>query len=214
MDTISGLKLSYLLINNLFTKEDLENVYRSLTIIHSSKTKIVNKNINIYMNYFQKLKSRLRIENGTIKKFGKKNYDKLMNFLINYETLDKGNIGVIHGDPVLSNILKKNNNELVFLDPRGSQGNKFTIFGDINYDFAKVYQSLYGYENIILDKKIDLKYLKDLRNHFEYLLKSNRNLTDINSIKYLTSSLYISLVPFHDKKYTTKFLNISSDLIK
>jgi len=213
MDTISGLKLSYLLINNLFTKDDLENIYRSLTTIHSSKTKIINKNINIYLNYFQKLKTRLSNESGIIKKFGNKNYNKLINFLIKYETLNKGSIGVIHGDPVLSNIMKKNNNELVFLDPRGSQGNKFTIFGDINYDFAKIYQSLYGYENIILDKKIDFKYLKDLREHFENLLKSNRKSADINSIKYLTSSLYTSLVPFHDKKYASKFLDISSDLI-
>ena len=29
-----------------------------------------------------------------------------------------GNIGVIHGDPVLSNIIKKTNDDLVFLDPR------------------------------------------------------------------------------------------------
>jgi tRNA A-37 threonylcarbamoyl transferase component Bud32 len=35
---------------------------------------------------------------------------------------NKGKIGVIHGDPVLSNIIKKNNNDLIFLDPRGSLG--------------------------------------------------------------------------------------------
>ncbi|MDC0890150.1 hypothetical protein OAS87_02825, partial [Candidatus Pelagibacter ubique] len=120
---------------------------------------------------------------------------------------------VIHGDPVLSNIIKKNTNELVFLDPRGGQGDEFTIYGDINYDFSKVYQSLYGYENIILEKKIDHKYLKDLRDHFEKLLKSDKKINDINTIKYLTSSLYFSLVPFHDKKYASKFLDISSHLI-
>ena len=35
---------------------------------------------------------------------------------------------VIHGDPVLSNIIKKNNDDLIFLDPRGSLGDDFTMF--------------------------------------------------------------------------------------
>jgi len=213
MDTINGLKLSYLLINNLLTKEDLTNIFESLSIIHKSKSKIKEKKFNIYKNYYQKLKIRLKKERGIINKFGNKNYNKLKNFLIDYEISKKGKIGVIHGDPVLSNIIKKNTNELVFLDPRGGQGDEFTIYGDINYDFAKVYQSLYGYENIILDKKIDHKYLKDLRNHFEKLLKSDKKINDVNTIKYLTSSLYFSLVPFHDKKYVSKFLDISFHLI-
>ena len=121
---------------------------------------------------------------------------------------------MIHGDPVLSNIIKKNNEDLVFLDPRGSLGERFTMYGDINYDFAKVYQSLYGYENIILDKKIDYDYLKVLRSHFENLIISNKNIKDIYVLKYLTSSLYFSLINFHDKKYTNKFLDIARNLIK
>ena len=124
-----------------------------------------------------------------------------------------GTIGVIHGDPVLSNIIKKNNDDLIFLDPRGSLGNNFTIFGDTNYDFAKVYQSLSGYENIILDKKIDNNYLEDLRNHFENLLISRKNPIKPNTIKVLASSLYFSLTKFHDKKYTNKFFEISHKLL-
>ena len=213
MDTINGLKLSYLLVNNLLTQDDLTAIFNSLSSIHSSKVKINDKKIDIYSNYYQKLKVRKDKDNGIIKKFGHRNYNNLINFLIKYEKLNKGKMGIIHGDPVLSNIIKKNNNELVFLDPRGSQGNKFTIFGDINYDFAKVYQSLCGYENIILDKKVDYRYLKDLRIHFESLLKLNKEVNDINTIKYLSSSLYFSLVSFHDKKYMSKFLDISYDLI-
>ena len=125
-----------------------------------------------------------------------------------------GNIGVIHGDPVLSNIIKKTNDDLVFIDPRGSLGDEFTIYGDTNYDFSKVYQSLNGYEHIILDKKIDYDYLKDLKNHFENLLINNKKIDNINTIKFLTSCLYFSLIQFHDKKYTNKFLDISYNLIK
>lgn len=214
MDTIKGLKLSYLLLNNLLTKEDLTNIYKDLCSIHLSKTKILKNNLNIYKNYYQKIKSRINKKEKIIQKFGNKNFNLLKNFLIDYEMLGKGNLGVIHGDPVLSNIIKKTNNDLVFLDPRGCQGDEFTIYGDTNYDFSKVYQSLYGYENIILDKKIDYDYLKELRNHFENLLIIDKKIPNIKTIKFLTSSLYLSLIKFHDKKYSNKLLDISQNLIK
>ena len=92
---------------------------------------------------------------------------------------------MIHGDPVLSNIIKKNNEDLVFLDPRGGLGENFAMCGDINYDFAKIYQSLYGYENIILDKKIDHDYLKVLRSHFENLIMSEKK-----NKRYLCSKIF------------------------
>tara|TARA_Y100001970_G_C14194447_1_gene837240 strand:+ start:149 stop:2017 length:1869 start_codon:yes stop_codon:yes gene_type:complete len=213
MDTIKGLKLSYLLVNNLLTNDDLTNIYENLCIIHSSKAKMRNNKLNIYENYYKKLRVRLNEDQHVIKKFGSINFDKLNNYLIKYEKFDKGKIGLIHGDPVLSNIIKKTNDDLIFLDPRGSLGDQFTVYGDINYDFSKVYQSLYGYENIILDKKINYNYLEDLRNHFENLLISNNKIDNILTLKYLTSSLYFSLINFHDKKYTNKFLDIARNLI-
>lgn len=213
METIKGLKLSYLLINNLLTKDDLTKIYKTLCHIHVSKYKDKNSTVNIYKNYYQKIKTRINNNDGLIKKFGVKYFDKLKNSLKDYEKKSLGKIGVIHGDPVLSNIIKKNNDDLIFLDPRGSLGNNFTIFGDTNYDFAKVYQSLSGYENIILDKKIDNNYLEDLRNHFENLLISRKNPIKPNTIKVLASSLYFSLTKFHDKKYTNKFFEISHKLL-
>ena len=214
MDTIKGLKFSYLLINNLLTKEDLTNIYKNLCDIHCSKEKIKKKQLNIYKNYNQKIRNRVNHNNDIIKKFGSENFRKLTNYLVKYEEYNMGNIGVIHGDPVLSNIIKKTNDDLVFIDPRGSLGDEFTIYGDTNYDFSKVYQSLNGYEHIILDKKIDYDYLKDLKNHFESLLINNKKIDNINTIKFLTSSLYFSLIQFHDKKYTNKFLDISQNLLK
>ena len=88
-----------------------------------------------------------------------------------------------------------------------------TIFGDINYDFAKVYQSLTGYENIILEKKIDQNYLNDLKSHFENLMIDKNKLNNLETLRYLTSSLYFTLINFHNKKYASKFLDIAFNLI-
>ena len=209
MDTINGLKMSYLLVNNLITKDDLTNIYNKLNFMHSSIIlKKLNK-INIYKNYSKKLISRT----SNFNKFQKKYFYKINEHLLNYEKNDKGKIGLIHGDPVFSNIIKKNNEDLVFLDPRGSLGSDMTIFGDINYDFAKVYQSLTGYESIILEKKIDYDYLNDLKKHFEKLVINKNKIDNLDTLRYLTSSLYFSLTKFHSKKFTSKFLKIACDLI-
>jgi thiamine kinase-like enzyme len=53
----------------------------------------------------------------------------------------------IHGDPTFSNILVKNNNEIILIDPRGYFGS-IDVYGDANYDWAKLYYSLKGnYDN-------------------------------------------------------------------
>ncbi|MDA9697300.1 sugar phosphate nucleotidyltransferase [Candidatus Pelagibacter sp.] len=208
MDTINGLKLSYLLINNLLTREDLTSLFKKISLIHDSKKILQNEKTNIYENYSKKFV--LRTKNITYKK---KQISLINDYLVNYEKNNKGKIGVIHGDPVLSNIIKKHNSDLVFLDPRGSLGNEFSIYGDRNYDYAKIYQSLTGYENIVLEKKIDQKYLKELQNHFVKLLIENNKIKNIQLLKYLTSSLYFSLTSLHDKKYTSKFIKIACDLI-
>jgi capsule biosynthesis phosphatase len=209
MDTVNGLKMSYLLINNLITKEDLTNIYNKLNLIHSSKILKKNNKIDIYVNYSKKLISRT----DNFKKYQKKYLYRINEYLMNYEKENKGKIGLIHGDPVLSNIIKKNNDDLVFLDPRGSLGKNITVFGDINYDFAKVYQSLTGYESIILEKKIDHDYLNDLKIHFEKLVINKNRIDNLDTLRHLTSSLYFTLTTFHSKKFTPKFLEIACDLI-
>lgn len=209
METINGLKLSYLLVNNLLTKEDLTNLTKRLNLVHNSKIPTNKNKVNMYDNYSKKFTIRTK----KLKKYKKKYLDKVNEYLRYYEKNNNGKIGVIHGDPVLSNVIKKNNNDIIFLDPRGSLGKNFTIFGDINYDFAKIYQSLTGYENIILEKKIDQNYLNDLKNHFEDLVINKNKIENLETLKNLTASLYFTLIDFHNKKYTTKFLDIACKLI-
>ena len=54
METVNGLKLSYLLINNLLTKEDLSILVKKLSFLHSSKFMKKKTKIDIY-NYSKNL---------------------------------------------------------------------------------------------------------------------------------------------------------------
>ena len=55
---------------------------------------------------------------------------------------------------------------------RGALGDTVCTDGDVNYDLSKVYQSLKGYDFIILDKDLDktatemLRDLEEVFNHF------------------------------------------------
>jgi GTP:adenosylcobinamide-phosphate guanylyltransferase len=64
---------------------------------------------------------------------------------------------VIHGDPTFSNLLIDTNNKSYFIDPRGIFG-KTKIYGDKNYDWAKLFYSVNGNYDSINSKKFNVKF--------------------------------------------------------
>lgn len=58
------------------------------------------------------------------------------------------------GDPVFSNAILTRDGQVKLIDMRGSLGDRVTTQGDRNYDLSKVYQSLCGYDFMLLDKRI------------------------------------------------------------
>lgn len=67
-------------------------------------------------------------------------------------------LSIIHGDLCFSNILFDFRDEAVkVIDPRGIDCDEnFTIFGDIRYDIAKLYHSIYGFYDFIIAGHYDL----------------------------------------------------------
>ena len=81
---------------------------------------------------------------------------------------------------------------------RGKQGDETTLYGDIYYDLAKIYQSLIGYDNILNNIEIDDEYRRELVTYFENII--NKEVLD--KIKLITASLLISMLPLHDEDKT------------
>merc|ERR1712070_827764 len=78
-------------------------------------------------------------------------FEQLSQFLREYEAEHRyQEAAVVHGDPVFSNVLLNEDGHVVFLDMRGELGEQLTMRGDLTYDLSKVYQSLLGYDFIIL----------------------------------------------------------------
>ena len=87
---------------------------------------------------------------------------------------------------------------LVFIDMRGNLGGVDTICGDMWYDYAKIYQSLIGYDAILLGKFVDRDYKSSLIRYFDSYVSEKFSPERLELIKQITSSLLFSLIPLHD----------------
>ena len=76
----------------------------------------------------------------------------------------------LHGDCTFSNILIDNNNNPVLIDPRGYFGNT-ELYGDVAYDWAKLYYSIVGNYDEFNLKEFDLTIKPD---SVQLNIKSNR----------------------------------------
>lgn len=116
---------------------------------------------------------------------------------------------IIHGDLTFSNImLKPENNEPVMIDPRGYFG-KTRIYGDPDYDWAKLYYSIIGnYDqfnigNFALKIKNDSVSLKIKSNGWEELKDFFISESDVNEekIKILHAIIWLSLTTYAWEDY-------------
>jgi hypothetical protein len=142
-------------------------------------------------------------------------YYNLIDFFKDYELNGKGSKKVIHGDPVLTNILINQFGKIKFIDMRGKINNNLTITGDVFYDWAKLYQSLIGYDEILFNKQININYKKNIINNFiEYFLELYSE-EELNNVKYITKSLLFTLIPLHYNEKCIHYYNlIQSEYLK
>jgi hypothetical protein len=124
-----------------------------------------------------------------------------------------GQIGLIHGDPVFSNVFKNSNDYIKFIDPRAGELNIFSMYGDVFYDYAKVYQSLVGFEQVSNYQKTDSKFCLEKKIYFENYFTKMFDEKKLDNLKFITSSLLISLIPMQDKKNSFKFMEVSKKVL-
>ena len=206
LENIEGVNFSYLYTNKLLKIEDLDNLLDSLGRLHTIPC---TQNINVRNNYEIKLRNRYKKDKKLYDTFpnSRQLYLQLSHYLSEYIPT---HLGAIHGDPVFTNILQTET-QIKFIDMRGKQGEELTIFGDIYYDYAKIYQSILGYDFILNDVEIDNVYISSLKSHFE----SKFTPDELKQIKLITASLFFTLLPLHqysEEKFEKYFKIINSIL--
>ena len=124
---------------------------------------------------------------------------------------------VVHGDPVFSNVLLTDDGRIYLLDMRGEVGNVLTLQGDLTYDLSKVYQSLLGYDYIILGqplKERDAELLEELRHTFRAFVREHYPSVRLSDVVKITASHYFGIVPLHvNREHQMAYLQTASALL-
>ena len=126
-------------------------------------------------------------------------------------------VNAIHGDPVFSNVLLTDDGRIFLLDMRGELGNVLTLQGDLTYDLSKVYQSLLGYDYIILGQPLherDAELLEELRHTFRNFVREHYPEVRLSDVVKITASHYFGIVPLHvNRDHQQAYLQTASALI-
>lgn len=213
IEKIKGVTVSSLYTDELLTKNTLIHIMNSIHRIQSVKIDNLDlDNINIYANYANKLKERYDSYDYSRFNNHKEIFELLFNQLINYEKNDCGLCTIIHGDTVMTNIMINNLDKIKFIDMRGKLGNNLTIYGDFLYDWAKLYQSLLGYDAILNNKNISYNYKNNMINIFIEHFKKLYSEKYVEYLKIIVKSLLFSLIPLHDNELCVKYYNLINEV--
>ncbi len=192
-------------INNQIIKKNSEWLIETKSNIRLNTLSNLNL-INIDHNYFYNNQEMPSLR-------------EITKFCINKSKKNRILPAVIHGDLCLSNILFNSRiNSIKIIDPRGrSYKNNLTIYGDQNYDLAKLTHSIIGmYDHIISGqytllnfnlKSMEIKFersarLKNIQSLFINKIIGNQKFKDTLPQVIL---LFINMLPLHkDKKEIQK----------
>lgn len=209
---------SLFLYKNLTNKnktEILKNIITSLGKIHQSFPAIDANRDNDYKAIINKTFNRLKtIKNlipNTDSDFFIINQKKCFNVFKNWHLVEKTmdhfyplKYFPTHGDLTFSNTLYDPiKNKIYIIDPRGYYGD-YNLFGDIDYDWAKIYYSLIGNYDQFNIKNFKLEIDKEkinlniTSNNWESLENTFFKLTkaDKNKIKFFHSIIWLSLTTY------------------
>jgi GTP:adenosylcobinamide-phosphate guanylyltransferase len=217
MERIDGKSLFRTSLPNKEKVKILRMMVKRLQQIHSSgKLKRGNFFDNNYEAIIEKTKRRLDsiislIPNGSSDEFIFISGKKCLNFYKKWDIVETllpqyfpDEYKLIHGDSTFSNTLYENRTqEVYFIDPRGYYG-KMLLYGDEDYDWAKLYYSLVGnYDQfniknfrLRLDNK---KVIIDIAsNGWEYLEKDFFKMINRNEekIKFYHAIIWLSLTTY------------------
>lgn len=207
IEQIDGLTASILYVDQLLTFNTLQSIMDSIVRIQS--VKVENEiDINIYANYSSKIEERYNSYDYSSYPNHYQIFTTINNKLKQYQNNNQGKVSVIHGDTVLTNIMINQYGKIKLIDMRGQLGDTLTIYGDWLYDWGKLYQSLIGYDNILLDKEINIEYQNSNIDYFKNYFITRYTENDFNNVKIITSSLIFSLIPLHNNDKCNKFYKL------
>jgi len=106
---------------------------------------------------------------------------------------------IIHGDCWFANIILTPSNELRFVDMRGLVGQRLTLCGDPTYDWAKILQSVLGFDELVFSlERAPLGYRATLASAYGALLRGAGVAT--GDVAVVCAGLVAGCLPFYEEE--------------
>jgi capsule biosynthesis phosphatase len=186
LEYIKGIPLYYLYKNKLLQPHHVKKLMNILHQIHEIRLPINVTIQDVQNNYVKKLEDRFKNIHHYPFTDSAEIFKIILDNLRLYTNSDRITITpFVHGDFWFSNIIYTFNNEIKCFDTRGKIHHKYTTNGDRLYDYAKLYQSLLGYDSILYSN--DRHISSDLIQLFESEVEKIG--INLNDLKIVTISL-------------------------
>jgi len=184
---------SWLFVHELLTPAMLTRALAQLRDIHRRTDAADPACPLLYNNYLPKWRQRPRHPSVS-----EHQAQLVERFMADYQLAARAVPARVHGDPVFTNIFWDGGlQQAVFIDMGGMQCDVQTTDGDALYDYAKVLQSLCGYDEVLAQQPVSFAYKLPLLRAFWTFVEgvAPGRQADVERIK---DCLVLSLLPLHD----------------
>lgn len=180
------------------------------------------KKDDIFINNFRypslkKIYEYLEKKNVELEFSDKKDVNDIF-YILSNPTEDR--ICFTHLDLVFGNIFfNKKTKNVKIIDPRGSYNNNHD-FGDIYYDYAKYFQSIYGLYDFIAEDKFEID-INEKESNITYKIEQPKNYNaikkafepffediNIDVIKLVEAFQFLTMVPAHMDNYKRQIIEL------
>jgi capsule biosynthesis phosphatase len=192
MTRIRSPTFSHLFVNELLTTHMFTTMLNQLVAIHASEHH--DNGALIYNNYMPKWRARPRHARVTDHQA-----QDIEAFLEEYAREGRAIPARVHGDPVFTNIFwDEGVGHAKFIDVGGVQNDVATVAGDAMYDYAKVLQSLSGYDEVLAGRAVSFAYKRPLIDVFWRFIDRVVGIDRRSDVECIKDFLLLSLLPLHD----------------
>ena len=244
MEYYSYYTLHELLLYSDISQKQWNTIFNKIKFICDdfSRYKVSDENINtslksIYLDKTIQRLNKLR-DNKNFKKYFEEpiyiNGNKYKNLLEIIDILKEkipnilfniNDFTIIHGDLCFSNILVDSDNSFVkLIDPRGKFGS-FDIYGDSRYELAKLFHSIDGKYDYIIEEQFDLSVdntsidyqIKEQQRDFDMYEEFLKVFSDIDfdkkkEIEIIESLLFLSMIPLHNESLRQQYVMLATGI--
>ena len=242
MEYYSYHTLHELYLYSDISKKQWNNIFEKIKFIYNdfSKYKVSSDGIekslkNMYLDKTIERLNKLK-ENNNFKNFfereiiiNNKKYLSLDNIIeklkeeIPKRLFNIKEFMIIHGDLCFSNILVDTDNSFVkLIDPRGKFG-EFDIYGDFRYELAKLFHSIDGKYDYIIEEQFELNVIDNKINFeiseknrdfdiYNEFLKVFEDIVDenISEIEIIEALLFLSMIPLHNESLRQQYVMLAT----